>query len=73
MYIFDEEIYQKIKKYINYTVFLLLIPFPGFPIIGQFFNLYVVFVGLFRVSPIKALALVTVGRIAYYSYYLLLL
>ena len=70
-YTFDEAIYAKFKKYAKYSLFLLLLPFPDLPTFGQFFSIYVIFLGFFRQSVLSFALLALLGRLIYYSYYLL--
>lgn len=68
----DEGIYKKISYYFRYARFLLLLPFPFTPVIGQFVGLFIALNGFFRNKIITSLAIILVGRIIFYSYYLFL-
>jgi len=70
-YSMDEAIYLRLKKYIGYSVPLLLLPFPDLPLAGQFFALYTVMLGLLGVRVRTFIVLALAGRVIYYGYYLL--
>jgi len=61
----EEASYSRFVKYIcRYFVIVLLL--PGLP----FLSFLVMFAGMLRVSPLVTGAIVMLGRIAYYGYYL---
>ncbi|MEI6729712.1 MAG: hypothetical protein WCL30_00495 [Pseudomonadota bacterium] len=70
---FDQNIYEKVAKYFSYSAVLLLLSFPTIPIIGVFYPIFVILHGVLRTSIIPAIGLIFLGRIIYYSYYLLTL
>ncbi|HEU5046249.1 MAG TPA: VTT domain-containing protein [Rickettsiales bacterium] len=63
---FSEQWYQRITRYNNYTMFVLMVPFSAIPVIGTFFNLYILIAGFLRIAPRRAIALIVTGRILYY-------
>jgi len=70
---FDKNIYEKISKYFSYSAVLLLLSFPNIPILGVFYPIFVILHGIFRTPIIPVIGLILLGRIIYYSYYLLTL
>ncbi len=61
----SNESFARAVQYFQRYILLLLL-FPWIP----FSTLFAVIAGLFRISPAKILAVVLVGRICYYGYYL---
>lgn len=70
-FLFGDKLYQRLSKINRYMMFLLALPFTSVPVIGIFWGLYVMLTGFFG-TPLKAaILLIILGRVAYYSYYLM--
>lgn len=65
-FVFKESLYNRIVSYNRYTMFILMVPFSAIPMVGSFFNIYVLVAGFFRISPAKAALLIISGRTFYY-------
>jgi len=70
---FSETMYLRVGEIFRNKLFILmLIPPVGVLEMMPGFSLFVVVNGMFRVPPKRALTIIMVARILYYSYYLLL-
>ena len=68
----SDGVYQRLTDYFRYIRFLLLLPLPFILITGQFYSIFVFLNGFFSKSMAIPLLLVLVGRIIFYSYYIIL-
>lgn len=71
LFVFKESIYQRIAKYRNYLMLLLVVPFYSIPVVGAFWSSYVLLTGFFGAPILRALTLIMIGRVIYYGFYLL--
>ena len=65
-----EPLYVRISGYKRYLMFLLLFPFQSVPVAGMFWNIFVILMGYLGVKPRYAVILIFLGRVLYYSAYL---
>lgn len=71
-FVFRESLYQRISRYNERAMYLLLVPFQSIPFIGLFWSFLLVGLGFFRARPKKCMILLFAGRIVYYLGYLLI-
>jgi|SRR6185369_15433474 len=69
---FSEKTYQRLSAINRYTMYLLLLPFSSVPVLCLFWGLYVVLTGFFGAPISRAVLYILIGRIVYYSVYLLM-